>query len=164
MENPINEAVIDLPISDKKGEWSNQYAERLEEASIVLQTCNRIASKISTLKSLANRNIYTLDVYEQVNELVRFTPKALLALKEYDSATSERDKIDAITKVQKLTSEFKSLRKQFEHIYGKTRILTKPENYILDQDHHSHLANQALSFDWQFYAEILFLEKIKKLF
>ena len=56
-----------------------------------------------------------------------------------------------------------ALRKQLEKIYGETRILTKPEDYILDQDHHSHLANQTISFDWQFMAEILFLEKIEKI-
>ena len=49
-------------------------------------------------------------------------------------------------------------------VYGKTLILTKPEDYILDQDYHVHLANQAISFDWQFYAEILFLEKIKSFY
>ena len=27
-------------------------------------------------------------------------------------------------------------------------------------DHHDHLANQTISFDWQFNAEILFLEKL----
>ncbi len=59
-----------------------------------------------------------------------------------------------------LSDEFKVLRNEFELVYGKTRILTKPDNYILDQDHHSHLANQTKSFDWQFYAEILVLEKI----
>ena len=45
-------------------------------------------------------------------------------------------------------------------MYGKTRNLTKPSDYILDQDHHVHLANQTTSFDWQFYAEMLMLEKI----
>ena len=29
------------------------------------------------------------------------------------------------------------------------------------KDHHVHLANQTISFDWQFYAEMLFLEKVK---
>jgi hypothetical protein len=45
-------------------------------------------------------------------------------------------------------------------VYGKTRILNKPDDYILDQDHHVHLANQTINFDWQFYAEILFFKKL----
>ena len=56
---------------------------------------------------------------------------------------------------------FMELRKEFENVYGKTRILHKPENYILDQDHHVHLANQSLNFDWQFLAEIKFFEKLE---
>ena len=62
--------------------------------------------------------------------------------------------------LKELKSEYVEMRKQFELVYGKTRKLTKADDYILDQDHHVHLANQTTSFDWQFYAEILMLEKI----
>nr|NQU93203.1 glycoside hydrolase family 20 [Bacteroidota bacterium] len=113
------------------------------------------------------RNTYTLEVYEQVNELVRFTPKALLALKAYDMAQNEQQETKAMERIKKLPEEFNLLRRQFELVYGKTRLLTKPEGYNLyipDQDHHSHLANQTISFDWQFFAEILFLEKIENEF
>ena len=161
LNNPVDEAVIDFPDKNKKGEWSTQYAEHLEQAAIVSQNCDSIAAKITTMKSQAVRNIYTLEVYEQVNELVRFAPKALLALKAYDAAQNEQQESDAIKRIRQLPEEFKALRKQFELIYGETRILTKPDDYILDQDHHFHLANQTISFDWQFFAEILFMEKIE---
>ena len=161
INNPIDESIIDLPDNNKKGEWSTQYAKRLERAVIVLDDCDSISAKITIMKSLAICNIYTLEVYEQVNELVRFTPKALLALKAYDAAQNEQQELDAIKRIRQLPEEFKALRKQFELIYGETRMLTKPEDYILDQDHHSHLANQTISFDWQFFAEILFLKKIE---
>jgi len=49
-----------------------------------------------------------------------------------------------------------------ERVYGETRILTKPETYFLDQDHHHHLANQTRSFDWLYTAELYFLEKTIK--
>ena len=161
LNNPVDEAIIDFPDKNKKGEWSTQYAKRLEQAAIVLQNCDSIAAKITTMKSQAIRNIYTLEVYEQVNELAGFTPKALLALKAYDAAQNEQQELDAIKRIKQLPEEFKALRKQFELIYGETRMLTKPGDYILDQDHHSHLANQTISFDWQFFAEILFLKKIE---
>jgi len=161
LNNPIDEAVIDFPDKNKKGEWSTHYTKRIEQAAIILQNCDSIAAKITTMKSQAVRNIYTLEVYEQVNELARFAPKALLALKAYDTAQNEQQEIDAIKQIKQLPEEFKELRKQFELIYSETRILTKPEDYILDQDHHVHLANQTISFDWQFFAEILFLKKIE---
>ncbi|HAZ03069.1 MAG: glycoside hydrolase family 20 [Bacteroidetes bacterium GWF2_42_66] len=159
--NPIEEAIIDLPDKNNKGMWTNKYTTRLEHANSLLKDYNNISSKIAAMKSKAIRNIYVLDVYNQVNELTRFAPKALLTLKAYDLAQNEQQEIDAIKRIKELQKEFTGLRDQFEQVYGETRILTKPESYILDQDHHSHLANQAISFDWQFLAEVLFLEKIK---
>ena len=60
--------------------------------------------------------------------------------------------------------KFEILRRNLETVYGQSRILVKPNDYILDQDHHSHLANQAISFVWQFYAEMLCLEKLRNNF
>ena len=47
-------------------------------------------------------------------------------------------------------------------MYSKTRVINKSEDYILDQDHHHHPANQTINFDWQFLGEIMILNKIKK--
>ncbi|MCK4920419.1 MAG: family 20 glycosylhydrolase [Bacteroidales bacterium] len=160
LKNPIEEAIIDLPDKNNKGEWNKIYADRLDQASITIKNCESIAAKITTMKSMAARNNYTLEVYEQVNELVKFTSHALMALKAYDEAQNDQQEMEARKTINQLQDNFIVLRKQFEFIYGKTRILTKPDNYILDQDHHSHLANQSISFDWQFYVEMLFLEKI----
>lgn len=159
-KNPINEAIIDLPDRNKKSEWTKKYTTRLELADSILQVCDSVASKIATMKSKAIRNIYALEVYNQGNELARFAPKALLALRAYDLAQNKQQETDAVKRIKELQKEFTGLRDQLEQVYGQTRILTKPEGYILDQDHHSHLANQAISFDWQFLAEILFLKKI----
>ena len=162
LEDPVNEAVIDLPDLDNKGEWSVQYADRLEKASVAMDNYESIATRINEMKSIASRNIYTLDVYEQVNILAAFAPRALLALKALDTSQNEQEELEAIDKLRSLAAEFTSLREEFEQVYGKTRILTKPANYILDQDHHIHLGNQSISFDWQFFAEILFLEKVRQ--
>ena len=51
-----------------------------------------------------------------------------------------------------IISAVNSLRKKFEEVYSKTRILEKPNSYILDQDHHNHPANQSKNFDWQFFS------------
>ena len=61
-----------------------------------------------------------------------------------------------------LESEFNITREKFEKIYSKTRILNKPKDYILDQDHHHHPANQTKNFDWQFLSEIMLIKKIKE--
>jgi len=162
LDHPIEEAIIDLPDRENRGAWSERYEERLEQASLMASCCDSVAARIEAMKSKAIRNIYRLEVYEQVNELAGFSPRALLALKAYDVAETDRQEKEALERIRQLPEDFRKLRERFETVYGRTRILTKPEGYLLDQDHHNHLANQSISFDWQFMAEILFLEKINK--
>ena len=162
MDNALVDGVIDMPNKDKKGEWSITYAERLKEADKLLAIGNRIAKTIADSKQKAVRNSYTLAVYEKVNELTHFTPKILLALKTYDNAKNLQEERKAIKNLTSLQGEFKELRASLETVYGKIRILNKPDDYILDEDHHSHLANQSHNFDWQFYAEELFFKKLSK--
>ncbi|MEO1010014.1 MAG: glycoside hydrolase family 20 zincin-like fold domain-containing protein [Bacteroidota bacterium] len=160
-ENPMEE-VIDLPQADHPGEWSKKYRERLDEAKTTLARTDSVAATLTRLKTLARNNTYNLGIYEQVTHLVRFSNEALLKLKSYDEAPNESARKKALEELDQLSKRFTELRKEMESIYGKTRILHKPEDYILDQDHHSHLANQSLSFDWQFGAELLFLEKLEQ--
>jgi uncharacterized protein (DUF3084 family) len=85
-------------------------------------------------------------------------------LATYDSAQLADQKKSVYQKIKELPKEFKALRAEFEEVYAKTRQLNKPEDYILDQDGHHHLANQTKNFDWQFYAEMLLLDEIEKQF
>ena len=89
-----------------------------------------------------------------------------MALEKLDISQTV-DQIDykktSLKEIKDLQNEFDYLRINFEKTYSKTRILNKPDNYILDQDHHSHPANQTINFDWQFLSEILFLKKLKNL-
>jgi len=158
-EDPIKELIIGLPDKTKRGEWSETYAQRLGQAASVSESRDRIAGKIDAAKSRAIRNTYALEVYEQVNELTGFVADMLLTIRDYDLAPEDQ-KPDLFEAVKRLSEEFAALRDEFERVYSKTRVLNKPEGYLLDQDHHVHLANQTVSFDWQFLAELLFLEKI----
>ncbi len=163
-QNSNGELLIEFPNRLEKGSWSKQHEDRLKQADAVVTQCDSIAVKIATMKFKALRNRHNLEVYEQVNKLVRFTSNALLTLNSLDVAKDEQQELAAIAKLKQLPLEFDELRSELEEVYGKTRILTKPDDYILDQDHHSHLANQTTSFDWQFYSEILFLKKLDRYF
>tara|TARA_R110000868_G_scaffold21614_15_gene89653 strand:- start:17732 stop:19831 length:2100 start_codon:yes stop_codon:yes gene_type:complete len=160
MENPMEKAVIDFPDKENVGAWSLANEDLIKMATQTLSQTDSIAKKIENTRSIALRNDHNLQVYEQVNKLAQFSPKMLLALRDYDKAESRDDIKTAATNLKEMESEFGSLRKELEMVYGQTRILTKPDNYILDQDHHVHLANQSLNFDWQFYAEMLFFKKL----
>lgn len=162
MDNPMEEGVIHLPERNKKGEWTQKYKERLAQAEQFMGRYDSLSAKISHMKSNSVRNTYNLEVYEQVNHIAHFAPKALLALKAYDEAKSPAEELEAVQILGKLKNEFATLRDDLEAVYSKTRILNKPKDYILDQDHHVHMANQSLNFDWQFVGEQLFLEKLDK--
>ena len=134
----------------------------IELARKILEDSEAVAETLSEMKQLANRNQYRLDVYTQVNELIRFSAHAVLALDAYDIALDEAEEAAALLEIASLPGKLASLREEMESVYGETRILNKPEGYMLDQDHHHHLANQTLSFDWLYTAELYFLEKTKK--
>lgn len=153
--------IIELPEKTNKGAWSSKYADKLEKVATHLKTSEAIAAKIKYMKNNSDRNDYTLEVYEQVNELVRFSLNAMLTLKEYDESNDLSLETTNSEKVKSLPEEFRKMRSKLESVYGKTRVLYKPDNYILDQDHHNHPANQTVNFDWQFIGELLFIEKIE---
>ena len=162
MEDPSSEALILLPTGEL-GEWTTLYQAKLAEARKQLQTLDGVAKRISALKEIATRNQFQLEIYESVQEVTRFGPEILLALENFDASNGETDRKLALSKIDDLVKSFTSSRAKLEATYGKSRVLTKPDNYIIDQDHHSHLANQSINFDWQFYSEILFIEKLKNL-
>ncbi|MCP4976057.1 MAG: family 20 glycosylhydrolase [Maribacter sp.] len=162
MDDPVKDGAIDLPSRSKKGEWSKKYKERLDHAAQFAHSYDSLSNKISYFKANAVRNSYNLAVYEQVNELAGFAPRALLALKTYDQAETTAEEIEAVKILGALKKEFSVLRQDFEDVYSKSRILNKPSNYILDQDHHVHMGNQSLNFDWQFIGEQIFLDKLEK--
>ena len=110
------------------------------------------------------KNEFMIEVYQQVLKLTHFSFETLLLLEQYDKATSEKEVQEAMENIMKQRTKFNLLRNELEAVYGQTRILNKPENYILDQDHHRHPANQTINFDWQFYSELLFLDKIEEHF
>ncbi len=163
MKQPMKEGVIDFPVNNNKGKWSAINAKRIQEAKQMIEICKDVELKIEEIKTKAIKNTYTLEIYEQVNNLSKFSANLILLLQQYDIANNSTEEKEALDVLMQQTDEFENLRKQLELVYGKTRVLNKPDDYILDQDHHVHLANQSISFDWQFYAEILFFKKIKNM-
>jgi hypothetical protein len=162
LENPLDEAVLELPKSDSLGAWTEANQSRIEKATTNLARVDSVLQRIGEVKKLAKRNLHQLEVYEQVAQVVQFSNRAVLTLAELDEPSGEKREV-ALSKLQKMEAEWTSIQSKVEEVYGKTRQLNKPAGYILDQDHHVHLANQALNFsDWQFYVEGLFLEKVKR--
>ena len=162
LENPINEAVISFPKLDSAGKWTEKYQSKTTQAQANLAKVDSILQQIQEVKKSALRNTHQLEVYEQVAEVVQFSNRTIITLAELDEPSGEKREV-AKSKLQQMEAEWTSIQNKVEEVYSKTRQLNKPDGYILDQDHHVHLANQALKFsDWQFYVEGLFLEKVKR--
>lgn len=160
MADPLEEAIIDLPFSGGEEDWSAKHSLRVQGATMAQRNSIKVNNTIDTMMTLAVRNHYRLDVYKQVSNLVRFSGQVLFALQTYDIASTPQEKEEALAFLQQYLEEFPKIRAELEEVYGKTRILHKPDDYLLDQDHHSHMGNQSLNYDWQFWAEIYFLEKL----
>jgi len=161
LENPLEEAVIPFPKADSAGVWTQRYQEKIADAKMNRAKVDSVLELIKESKKLAVRNTYALEVYEQVAQAAQFSNRALITLAELDEPSGEK-RSQAQAKLAGMREEWTAIQSQVEAVYGKTRQLNKPAGYILDQDHHVHLANQALNFsDWQFYVEGLFLEKVE---
>jgi hypothetical protein len=164
LENPIEEHIIDLPEFDKKGAWIQKYEKRLAELEEQDLTLKEVQKTLNLFQTPETKERYNLEVYNEVTNLVDFNFKLMRSLKAFDEAQTAAEESEIIDGLKKLTVEFKNVRGQFENIYSKTRILNKPEGYILDQDHHRHPANQSITYDWQFTAELMLLKKMNNHF
>lgn len=159
--NPVEDAVIPFPNADSAGAWTEKYQEKVALAKANQAAIDSVLQVIQQSKKLAVRNPYALEVYEQVAQAAQFSNRALITLAELDEPSGEK-RSQAQAKLAGMQEEWSAIQGQLEAVYGKTRQLNKPTDYVLDQDHHVHLANQALNFsDWQFYVEGLFLDKVE---
>ena len=104
------------------------------------------------------RNIKT-QLANHPDERMNVTQMLKLCKEEFDRLMETSPVIP-----EKIIQNFTEVREQLEQVYRKSRVLDKPQDYILDQDHHNHPANQSINFDWQFMAELMALEKIEKHF
>ena len=160
-KNPIEEQIIDLPEFNNKGAWSKKYAQRLTEMEAQTILVSQVQKTLNQMQKEGTKATYNLEVYEQLGKLVNYNFELMQALSSFDQAQSIDQETKTLEKLKKLTSDFKTLRQEFENVYSQTRILNKPKDYILDQDHHRHPANQTVNFDWQFTSELMLLEKIR---
>ena len=161
-ENPLETFIIDLPDLENKGMWSKKYFNKVENAKASLLISKEIEKTINEIMENDPKNKFTLEVYKQVNELVKFSSNIIIALEKLDlSKEIDYPKETELNEIRNIQDKFNSLRKNLEEVYSKTRILEKPDSYILDQDHHNHPANQSKNYDWQFFSEIYLLEKIE---
>ena len=160
-ENPIEEQLIDLPDFNKKGDWTKKYSARLEQLEAQKNQLEQAKKTLFKIQNQDAKSDYNLAVYNEVIQLVEYNFELMSQLKAFDTATTPEAEKKALDAIMTTGQTFSSVRAQMETVYSQTRVLNKPEGYLLDQDHHNHPANQTVNFDWQFIGEILMLQKIQ---
>jgi hypothetical protein len=150
-----------LPDKNGNGTWSEKYKSKIEAAKEAITQYELIKSRIDKAKQLTRRNEYSLMIMEQINELQIYPAKLLLLLQKFDESNST-NKQSAKQDIEKYVNDFSTVRKNFEDVYSMTRILNNPDDYMLDQNHHEHLANGTKNDDWMFVYELAMNKKINE--
>jgi hypothetical protein len=87
-----------------------------------------------------------------------------LKLEKYDMARSASEKKRAANDVKAFAQSFAGIRKSYENISTRTRVLHNPPDYLADQNHHHHLANGTNNSDWMYVYELALNKTIEKKF
>lgn len=155
--------LIDLPDRLAPGTWSNKYALKIDSAKTMINRYKLIKEGVNVATKNARDNRYTLQIYEQNNELFQYPALLLLALNQFDLANDEKSKEKAIITLQNTCNDFEQMRNKLEQVYSKTRFMEQPEGYIADQNHHHHLSALSLNSDWLFLYELPLTNHVKKM-
>lgn len=148
-----NFELLALPDERKSGAWSQQHKERLQRAKEEIVRYGAVKNNIRKAVQVAHRNRFSLELLNQINELQIYPAQLLLLLEKYDQATPG-EKQKAKEAVAQYVGNFDGIRKNFEAVFSETRLLSNPPDYILDQNHHNHLANGTLNSDWMYMYEL----------
>jgi hexosaminidase len=164
-ENYPNEIdLLDLPDANESGKWSLKNEKKLAEARKEIARYNNVKQKIAASMKAAKRNKYSLEIFNALNELQIYPSKLLLKLEKYDRATAASEKKQAAHEVKAYAESFADIRKSYENISTRTRVLQNPPDYLADQNHHHHLANGTNNSDWMYVYELALNKTIEKKF
>ena len=114
--------LLDLPDSEKPGEWKRKYQGRLDTVRIESARYEKICKGLKVAEQAALRNRYTLDIYKQTNELFHYPVKLLEVLEVYDSTKNDEERLQALVRIGDVCNSFKSMRAEFEKTYSQTRF------------------------------------------
>lgn len=152
--------LMELPDKTKPGAWSELYKDKIAQARIEADRYKKISEGIRTAEAEALRNRYTLQVYEQTNNLQNYPVRLILALNAYDTAKGDAARKAALEKVAEVCRYFDVMRSNLESVYSETRFMEQPEGFIPDMNHHNHLASKTNNSNWWYYYEIPMVKKV----
>lgn len=155
----FSDILMDLPDFEHSGEWTEKYTDRLTEASSLLERYNETSKIIEEFKINSTSNRYHWELYAALNDFQISVPHIMLAIKRCDS--------DDLEEREAGKEDIKSAIKYFEKswnnlktVYGETRFITQPTNFV--HDRYFHFASQREDLTWMIQVEELLFEEIDK--
>lgn len=153
--------LMELPDKAKPGVWSEKYKDKITKAREEAKRYEFIAEGIRMAKQNALRNRYTLEVYEQTNNLQNYPTRLILALHAFDITQDDVSRQQSKEKIVEVCNYFTAMRTNLEAVYSVTRFMQQPEGFIADMNHHNHLASKTNNSDWLYLYEIPMVNKVK---
>jgi len=151
--------LIELPDLNSPGTWTQKYNDRLEKAGVEADNYKALSQRLKELHDAAKRNRYYWELSMALFDLQIMTPRLLLALKQCDNADKGQQKA-GIEQVKLAIQEFQHAWENLQQVYGKTRFVTYPANYVPDR--YFHFASQREDLSWMIQAEELYHAMIEK--
>ena len=152
VKTDFTDRLIELPDLQKPGSWSKTYEQRLEEAATVLDEFQHTSKVLDSLYNCSSKNRYHWELYAAMNNFQVLAPRLLLAMKQCDT----KDPAQQLAGAQKLRSAMADFQKAWEDlqlVYGKTRFVSYPSNYVPDR--YFHFASQREDLSWMIQVEEL---------
>ena len=151
--------LIELPDLNSPGSWSLKYKDRLDNSLIEVNNFKVLSGRLNELYTSSKRNRYFWSLSIALYNLQITAPRILLALKESDSA----DKIQRNTGIQDVKiaiNEFQQAWAEVKLVYGQTRFISNPANYVPDR--YFHTASQREDLSWMIQPEEMYFGMIDK--
>ena len=150
--------LIELPDLKSPGSWSQKYKDRLDRAVIEMNNYKNLSERLTELYNTSKRNRYYWSLSKALYDLQSNTPKILLALKEYDSGDKVQQQ-SGLENVKRAMNDFQNVWAEVQSVYGQTRFVSYPANYIPDR--YFHLASQREDLTWMIQAQEMFFGMIE---
>jgi hypothetical protein len=151
--------LIELPDLNSPGAWSKRYKNLLDRALIEKNSYKELSGRLTELYNKSRRNRYYWSLSIALYNLQSTIPDLLLALKESDSADKVQQKV-GLENVKNAIKEFHETWNELKNVYGQTRFISYPPNYVPDR--YFHLASQREDFTWIIQPEELYFGMIDK--
>jgi hexosaminidase len=151
--------LIELPDRNSPGVWSKKYEKLLSRALIEKNNFQSLSDRLEDEINNSKRNRYYWTLSLSLYRLQSTIPDLLLALQESDSnekGLQRKGRED----VKIAMDKFQKCWKDVESVYGETRFISYPPDFIPDR--YFHLASQKEDLTWMIQPEELFFGMLQK--